>query len=82
MSILEICIIIIINLHPGKSLPFGVIAFGAAVPYQETFLLVGGYTDGDLINATDRVYKYIPSTEGWELLPSRLRVVIKYCFVP
>ena len=68
--------------HPGKSLPFGVIAHAAAVPYQDTFLLVGGYTDGDLVNLTDRVYKYVPSIDGWELLPTRLRVVIQFYFAP
>ena len=69
--------IIIIKLHQGKNLPFGATASAAVVPYQDTFVLVGGMTTKLYKNATDTVYKYVPSTDDWELMPTRLRVVIQ-----
>ncbi len=38
----------------------------ASVPYGNTFLLVGG--DGD------HIFKFLPETEEWELMPGKLSV--------
>ena len=43
--------------------------FGATVPYESTFLLIGGGTP-----YRDTVHKYIPSDDSWELMPGRLSV--------
>ena len=72
-----------INLQ-GKNLPFGAIAYAAALPYQDTFLLVGGttvaYYNTTDDNATDAIYKYVLSSDDWHLMPTRLRLVIQYFF--
>ena len=60
-----------ICLLPGKNLPFGVMRSGTAVPYEGTFLLIGGANKGG--GFYDTVYKYI-STDDWELLPPKLSV--------
>ncbi len=38
-----------------------------AVPYGDTFVLVGGHGDDG-----ERIYKFVPETEGWEVVPGRL----------
>ncbi len=54
----------------GGSLPHRV--FGAsAVPFGETFLLVGGRTD--LTTKLDTIYQYEPDGDNWRLLPAKLR---------
>ena len=57
---------------PGRNLPFGGMRSGTAVPYQGTFLLIGGANKG--WRFYDAVYKYIPLTDDWELLPPKLSV--------
>ena len=39
-----------------------------SVPYQDTFILVGGWLDTASPTYFDTMYMYQPETEGWELL--------------
>ena len=55
----------------GANLSFGVLTIGTAVPYKDTFLLVGGEKTAykEYYNSA---YKYSSFTEGWEQFPLRL----------
>ena len=52
----------------GQDFPLE-IAYGESVPFGDTFLVVGGLTD----NSQDTIYKYNIETEGWDLMPQRLK---------
>ena len=49
--------------EPRASLPT-YIAAGASVPYQDSFLIVGGWDNGGI----DTIYYYNPAIDNWDLL--------------
>ena len=55
--------------------PFPIPITGAAsVQLDDTFLVVGGWFEqGNSREYSDKIYKYQPATETWELLPLRLQ---------
>lgn len=55
--------------EPRASLPY-IISHGASVPYQDSFLVVGGYNAEDL--DLDTIYYCDPERDAWELFNQRL----------
>ena len=54
-----------INTFPSK------ISHAASVPFNGTFLLVGGSLDGG-IGESDKIYESLPLTESWRELSAKL----------
>ena len=52
--------------EPKQSLPIP-IYIGASVPYQDSFLIVGGHIAGEGSDL-DTIYYYNPSTDNWDLI--------------
>ncbi len=48
------------------------IAFGASVPFEDSFLIVGGYSYATA-QELDTIYYYNPNTNEWELLSQHLK---------
>ena len=56
--------------EPKQDLPVD-LAWGASVPYQDSFLIVGG--DSDLEDDyLDTIYYYNPSLDQWELMENMI----------
>ena len=52
--------------EPKTQLPHDIF-FGASVPFQESFLIVGGFSL-DSVDNLDTIYFYDPSLDDWTLL--------------
>ena len=52
---------------PKQSLPFD-IRYGASVPFQDSFLIVGGFSIGELEGYLQTVYYYDPNLDQWILI--------------
>jgi len=57
--------------EPRASLPYD-IEFNQALPYRESFMLVGGQSDQVDAFALDTIYYYDPEEDEWELLEAKL----------
>ena len=51
--------------EPKQSLPYD-IAYGASVPFRDSFLIVGG--DSSVDGGLDTLYYYNPEIDRWELI--------------
>jgi N-acetylneuraminic acid mutarotase len=50
------------------------IAFGTAVPYGRSFLLVGGVIkENKVVTDLSTIYRYNPEEDSWTLLDSRMK---------
>ena len=55
--------------------PFIPVGVTTNVPYGRSFLSVGGQTNGGFASGvrSDRIYRYDPDTNNWDMLPIALR---------
>ena len=56
---------------PGNPLPLP-LADATVVPFDETFLLVGGFLSDDRPSYSDSIYKYEKQDDSWTLLDTKI----------
>ncbi len=62
--------------EPRANLPYD-ISDGASVPYQDSFLIVGGFSSNSGIYL-DSIQYYNPNLDRWEMLPQSLGIERNY----